>query len=292
MNDEQTRMAFEKKWEELKDKCHERQKLYDSAKARYLDLYGFKDEEELRQFLSDKKMVFDAGCGPGYKPAWFADLSPTSSVYAMDYTESAIKLASSEFSKPNLFFAIGDIADTPYEDDSFDFINCDQVLHHTEDPEVTLAELTRILRPGGTIALYVYRKKALPRELVDDYFRDKCKEMNHEELMDLSSQLTNLGLELQTHRSYVTVPDIPALGIKAGTYTIHDFIYWNFLKCYYNDSLGWDTSVITNYDWYSPSNAFRYTKEEFLGMTAKRGLTCVTFFEDRPSYSGRFVKNG
>ena len=39
------------------------------------------------------------------------------------------------------------------------------------------------------------------------------------------------------------------------------FLYWNFLKCFWNEDLGRETSVVTNYDWYSPSNARRYSKQ-------------------------------
>lgn len=49
-------------------------------------------------------------------------------------------------------------------------------------------------------------------------------------------------------------------------------IYWNFIKCFWNEELGYDTSVATNFDWYSPSNAKRYSEEE----------AC---------YSGRFLKD-
>ena len=38
---------------------------------------------------------------------------------------------------------------------------------------------------------------------------------------------------------------------------IQRFIYWNFLKCFWNEQLGKETSLVTNFDWYSPSNARR-----------------------------------
>lgn len=43
----------------------------------------------------------------------------------------------------------------PFPDDSFDHVLCTEVLEHAEDPVGLLAEIHRVLRPGGTLALTV-----------------------------------------------------------------------------------------------------------------------------------------
>ncbi|WP_104722751.1 hypothetical protein [Helicobacter mesocricetorum] len=136
----------------------------------------------------------------------------------------------------------------------------------------------------------MYAKKALPRELVDDYFRVKCKELSFEELKAMSEQLSELGKRLQDLKVEFESPEIPLLGIKGGKYDIQRFIYWNFLKCFYNESLGWDTSVITNFDWYSPSNAKRYTQSEFRQMGIDNHLQLVYFHEEEACFGARFAK--
>ena len=69
----------------------------------------------------------------------------------------------------------GDIADTKIKDNVISYVSCDQVIHHTENPLQTMQELTRILQKGQELATYVYAKKAVPRELLDEYFREKTK---------------------------------------------------------------------------------------------------------------------
>ena len=83
-------------------------------------------------------------------------------------------------------------------------------------------------------------------------------------------------------------PDIPALGIKGGRYDVQRFLYWNFLKCYWNPELGRETSVVTNFDWYSPSNARRYSEAEVRALVDNHGLTVQHFHTEEACYSGRF----
>jgi trans-aconitate methyltransferase len=64
----------------------------------YLKLYGFENEEQLSEFLRSKNVIFDAGCGLGYKAKWFADLSPDSLVIGMDFSD-AVFIAAKEYNE-------------------------------------------------------------------------------------------------------------------------------------------------------------------------------------------------
>lgn len=288
-NQSQTADAFSKKWSDY-ELSEEKEKFYKMQKEWYLKLYGFDKEESFANFLRDKRYIFDAGCGLGYKSAWFAKLSPLSTVLAMDLSDSIYIAANNYKHIKNLYFIKRNIADTRIKDDSLNYISCDQVLQHTEDPEATFKELKRTLSIGGEFSCYVYKKKALPRELLDNHFRTECKKLTHEELLEFSEQLTELGKRLSELKIKVDIPDIPVLNIKGGNYDIQRFIYWNFLKCYWNENLGYESSAMVNYDWYSPSNAKRFTKEEFLNMVYESGLVIKHFHEENACYSGRFVK--
>lgn len=112
--------------------------------------------------------------------------------------------------------------------------------------------------------------------------------MNSNELWDMSEQLTELGKRLSELNISFDAPAIPALGIKGGTYDLQRFIYWNFIKCFWNAELGPETSVVTNFDWYSPSNARRYSKDEVLGLVESNDLKIKYFHEEEACYSGRF----
>jgi SAM-dependent methyltransferase len=240
--------------------------------------------------LKTKQVIVDTGCGLGYKAAWFASLAPESIVIGIDISD-ALELAAKNFAHlPNLFFLKGDIANTGLKDNSIDFVVCDQVIMHTESPETTFAHLSSITSAGGEFACYVYSKKALPRELVDDYFRTATHKIPNEEMWKFSEQLTELGKRLSELNVSFESPDIPLLGIKGGTYDIQRFIYWNFLKCFWKEDWGFDLCKSTNYDWYAPSNAKRFTKEEFLAMVADNNLTIDFLHSEEACYSGRFSK--
>jgi SAM-dependent methyltransferase len=208
----------------------------------------------------------------------------------MDFSEAALIGAQNYKHLKNLYFVRGDIADTGIKVNSIDYVSCDQVIHHTEHPEKTFAHLTSITKKGGEFACYVYAKKAMPRELLDDHFREYAKTLSKEELWELSEQLTQLGKNLSDLNVKFKSPDIPALGIKGGEYDIQRFIYWNFLKCFWNAELGYETSKATNFDWYSPSNAARYTEAEYKKIITDNNLGITYFHKEEACYSGRFKK--
>ncbi|WP_051694105.1 class I SAM-dependent methyltransferase [Desulfohalovibrio reitneri] len=288
---DQTAQAFSKKWGQMTHGDADFEKMVANQKEWYLDLYGFSSEDELRSYLRNCGHVLDAGTGMGHKAAWFAELSPETFVVAADISDSIIEASAYYRHLPNLLFVQCDIADLGFvRDNSFDYVSCDQVIHHTEAPRRTFRELARVAATGGDVSVYVYRKKALPRELLDDYFREACADYSHEQLMELSEQLTELGRVLSSLDQPLAIPDVPLLGIEGGEMTVQRFIYWNLLKCYWNEELGEFVSVMTNYDWYSPSQAFRYTEEEFRSWVEEAAMETVHFHKEKACYSGRFRK--
>jgi len=289
VNQEQTNSAFSYKWNRYAQ-SNEKEKLYQFQREWYLRLYGFNDEKALADYLQGCRIVLDAGCGLGYKSAWFARLAPETLIIGMDFSESVLQAANIYADIENLYFIQGDIGATGFSDCSIDFASCDQVIMHTEDPEATFAELVRITKGTGEVACYFYARKALPRELLDDYFRSHCTNLSKEELWSMSEQLTELGRRLSNLNTSIDVPAIPALGIKGGTMDIQRFIYWNFLKCFWNSDLGGETSIITNFDWYSPSNARRFTLTEVKALAPKNCMTEVFFHAEDACFSGRWAK--
>lgn len=290
-NEVQTSAAFGEKWVKRADDGWDGQQAWErSQREWYLRCYGFETEEAFADFLSDRKVIVDAGCGPGYKAAWMARLNPEALVVAMDLSDSIFVAARAFADIPNLIFVKGDIANTPFRDGVFALVSCDQVLHHTENPPATVAEFERILAPHGILNTYVYARKALPRELLDEHFREYSKSLDSQELWDLSDQLTRLGRILSELNIQIDVPDMPALAIKGGKMDLQRFIYWNFIKCYWNPEHGFDESKMINFDWYAPSTAFRYTRDEFEKMLASAGFRSVFLHSEEACHSGRFEK--
>ena len=287
-NQGQTKEVFSEKWTKYDD-SEEQDELYAFQRKWYLELYGFGSEAALRAYLADKAVIFDAGCGLGYKAAWFAELAPHAVVIGMDFSQAAELAATRYAHLKNLFFVRGNIAKTGFRDGAVTYSSCDQVIMHTEDPEATFAELARITDRSGEVACYFYAKKALPRELLDDYFRIHCKSMSTAALWEMSEQLTELGRRLSDLNVTFEAPDIPELGIKGGTYDVQRFIYWNFLKCFWNSELGEETSTSTNFDWYSPSNAQRFSKTDVERLVDEAAMNVVFFHSEEAAHSGRFA---
>ncbi|HYC02685.1 MAG TPA: class I SAM-dependent methyltransferase [Azospirillaceae bacterium] len=257
---------------------------------RFLTFYGFPDQAALVAFLKGKSVILDAGCGYGHKANWLATLAPHAQVIAMDLSESIFIARKLYGDRPNLTFVKGDIADTGFLDGTIDFVDCDQVLHHTSDPQRTTVELARVASHGGHLALYVYARKALPRELVDEYFLSKQRPLSSEEIWDMSDRLTRLGRMLYELNVELDFPDIPQLDIRGGRQNLQRFFYDNFLKCFWNEEIGHEQSVAVNFDWYSPHIAFRFTAEEFLAMTAAAGLSPLYRYSEPACHSGLFLK--
>ncbi len=291
-NQAQTNSAFSEKWEYTAENAAEKDldMLAQTMHRNYLSQYGFDSEEALAKFLQTKKVILDAGCGGGIKTAWFAQLAPNSTVIGMDFSEGCMIAAKKYAALKNLYFIRGDIADTPFKPGVVDYVNCDQVIHHTENPPKTFAHLTSLIAPNGEFACYVYAKKALPRELLDEYFRTHVHNSTKEQIWELSKQMTQLGKILTDLHINITVPDIPMLQIKGGEYDLQRFLYWNFLKCYWNAELGEEVSNIINFDWWAPSNAYRYSEEEYKKIIADNNLKIIFFHSEEACYSGRFVK--
>jgi SAM-dependent methyltransferase len=284
-----TTAAFSDKWGALEQAEADEEGWKRFQLRWYLDCYGYSSEDELAQALRQRRLILDAGCGPGHKAAWLATLAPHATVVAMDLSDSIFLAARRYRERPNMAFVEGDIAGTPFRGGVFDLINCDQVLHHTDDPAATLAEFRRILAPGGALHTYVYARKALPRELLDEHFREASKRLAKEELWALSEQLTTLGKALSELEATIEVPDMPALGIKGGRVDVQRFLYWNFVKCFWNEEHGFEASRMVNYDWYSPERAFRYDRDEFVDMVEKAGFTPDFLHSEEACHSGRFA---
>ena len=273
----ETEKAFSAKWQRASDFGHEEKSRSFYVKW-YLDRYKFGTIESLRDFLSSKTRILDAGTGNGRDTRLYADNSDAM-VFGVDISLAIDSAYNHLKSYPNAHLVQADLTRLPFPDGFFDFIACDQVLHHTRNTEESFHRLVSRLAPGGDLSIYVYRKKAPIRELADDFLRQVSAGMSEEEAWELSEQLTELGRALSSVNASVTVPDIPALGIMAGKYDVQRFIYWHMLKCYWNPSLDYGDSVITNFDWYRPLYAHRHSAEEVRKWFADAALEIITFDE-------------
>ena len=256
----QTEQSFAQKWEAHGYYRKETEAFYTKW---YLERYGFDSLESLGKHLGKARFMLDAGTGAGRDAANFARITDAT-VFAVDITATALKSAARTVIHPNVAFLQADINHLPFPAEFFDFISCDQVIHHTADPPAAFKRLAEKLRPGGEICVYVYRKKAAVREFVDDHVRAQIKDMPLEEAMKVCEAFTQIGQALSDLDANITIDrDINVLGIKAGTYDLQRFFHYNIFKCFWNDSFDFFTNNVVNVDWYHPENCFRYEPDEF-----------------------------
>jgi SAM-dependent methyltransferase len=80
--------------------------------------------------------------------------SPRSSARwsGIDASEDLVDVAR-EHAPPGCTFVVGDAEALPFPYGDFDLVGCLRVLHHVRRPELVVAEIARVTRPGGTILL-------------------------------------------------------------------------------------------------------------------------------------------
>jgi SAM-dependent methyltransferase len=167
----------------------------------------------------------------------------------------------------------GDVQRLPFAAETFDYVSSDQVLHHTPDTFTSFAAIRRLARPGAPVAIYVYRQKGPIREFADDFIRERTTRMSAEDCYAFCRSVTELGRALTNVRAEVDVPEpIPMLAIEAGPQDVQRFVYWNVMKCFWNDDYDFETNVIVNFDWYHPHFAYRHTLDEVKGWFDELGL--------------------
>jgi methionine biosynthesis protein MetW len=89
----------------------------------------------------------DVGCGPGQTYAQVIRAREAEYV-GVDVSEVAVELARKNGLQAE---RIDDAATLPFEDDSFDVAICIEVLEHLFSPDGAVAEIRRVLRPGGRL---------------------------------------------------------------------------------------------------------------------------------------------
>ena len=101
--------------------------------------------------------LLDVGCGPASITADLAERVAPGRVVGLDAAAGALEAARATLSERGLSEQVevtsGDVMALPFEDASFDVVHAHQVLQHLADPVGALAEMRRLTRPGGIVAV-------------------------------------------------------------------------------------------------------------------------------------------
>ena len=104
--------------------------------------------------------VLEIGCGLGTDGAQFAQAG--ADYTGIDLTDAAIELAQKRFELFKLpgTFQTDDAERLSFPNDSFDLVYSHGVLHHTPDIKAAIAEIHRVLRPGGRAEVMLYHRNS------------------------------------------------------------------------------------------------------------------------------------
>ncbi len=115
----------------------------------------------------DGARVLEVGCGPGHLSILLArqhgldvaglDLDPAMIERAR---ANAVRPGDSDEGRPS--FLVGDVASLAFPDGSFDLVVSTLSMHHWADPRAGLAEIGRVLRPGGRALVWDLRPGVVP----------------------------------------------------------------------------------------------------------------------------------
>lgn len=95
------------------------------------------------------RRILDAGCARG---RFVRALVPSgASLYGIDLTGHFLQAA--RVNVPQARFTNGSLSALPFATDTFDAVYCVEVLEHLPDTDLALGELTRVLKPGGTLLI-------------------------------------------------------------------------------------------------------------------------------------------
>lgn len=100
--------------------------------------------------------LLDVGCGPGTITTGLARAVAPGEVVGIDVAEDVIDAArahAAEAAVANVRFETASVYALPYADRTFDVAHAHQVLQHLARPVEALAEMRRVLRPGGIVAI-------------------------------------------------------------------------------------------------------------------------------------------
>ncbi|HEX6715612.1 MAG TPA: class I SAM-dependent methyltransferase [Pyrinomonadaceae bacterium] len=138
------------------DKYRDWSRLYDSADGRNYHFH-VRRQRVLELLPETLGRVLDVGCGPGVMTEVVLERGGTFD--GVDLSPEMISEAKEKFGHlPNVSFAVGNIEAIDASDSSYDQLICMAVIEYLKTPDRAMAEMARVLKPGG-IAIITMPKR-------------------------------------------------------------------------------------------------------------------------------------
>ena len=112
-----------------------------------------------RLSLREARRILALGCGTGVEVRALRRLTrPETVIVAVDQSpaliDTARRLTADEELSDNVTYEVGDAHHTAYADEEFDIVTLHTLISHVDDPPQVLREARRVVRAGGTVAVF------------------------------------------------------------------------------------------------------------------------------------------
>ena len=133
--------------------------LYDMFEKVYNNKVFVGTGEKVAEFIEDGDEVLECACGTGAISIYIAP--KCKSLIATDFSAGMLNQASKKCKAyDNVSFKKADITNIKCRDERFDKVVAGNVIHLLPEPEKALAELCRVVKPGGKIIIPTYINKS------------------------------------------------------------------------------------------------------------------------------------
>lgn len=171
----------------------------------------------VRESTAKSKRILEVAAGTGLLTSV---LPAEASITATDYAEAMVAQLQARMTaegRKNVVCERADIYRLPYEDDSFDTAVAANVLHLVPDLPQALAELRRVLVPGGQLLAPTYCHNETALAWITSRLMALASFPGHRRfsLKSLKAALTNEGLVIDTSES---LPGILPIGFVSGRF--------------------------------------------------------------------------
>ena len=179
--------------------------------------------------LKQGSIILDLGCGVGNITKLLAErVGPQGKVLAADPDRERLKIATDDYSAPNIVYIQ---ADQTFPSDQYDVIFSNAVVHWIHDKDALFKRVYRNLRPGGCFAFTspdgFFPTPPAGKKLFDELVRpDFLHEMFHEKMILLNAQeYKSLALDAGFTDLWTTVEEVE--------------LQWNDIDSYIDAMYGW-----------------------------------------------------
>jgi SAM-dependent methyltransferase len=207
----------------------------------------------------DGRLILDAGCGMG-RYLRVAAAGPNRQIIGVDLSRAVNAARELTANLPGVSVVRADLLRLPFLAETFDIIYSLGVLDHTPDPRHAVHELARLLKPGGTLVVWVYERERLVVEWVMDIQRA------------ISTRLPVSVLELLCRLTG------PLGGLKRRLFASPRWFVQRIGVALHLVTIGVsmhpdpEVRVCDTLDWYAPRFLSRHTFDEVAGWFREAGL--------------------